>query len=74
MLMLALGLGGGALLFGAPILARLLVGKEGDPVGTTRVLQAIAIVMLIAALFIRPHSSETSAFPPPPDSPAAPGQ
>lgn len=74
LLMLALGIGGGAILFGAPILARLLVGREGDPVGITRVLQVIGIALLVGALFARPHREDTAAFPPPPDSPTVPAQ
>jgi hypothetical protein len=46
------------------------VGREGDRVGLTRIIQVVAVVLLIAALFLRPHSDETAAFPPPPDTPA----
>ena len=60
---------GVALLFGGRFLARAIVGKDGDPEGTTRVCQVIGALLLIAALFLRPYSDETAAFPPPPDTP-----
>ena len=69
-LMIVLVVAGIALFIGAPLVARLLVGRGGDPVGTTRIIQVIAVVLLIGALFLRPHSDETAAFPPPPDTPA----
>lgn len=59
----ALGLG---LLLGAPLLARLALGRR-DPVALTRILQAVAIVLLLGALLVRPHNPETAAFPPSPD-------
>ena len=65
--MLAL-VGLGIVLFlAAPLIGRLIVGREGDPVGITRVVQVIAVVLMVGALLIRPHSDETAAFPPPPD-------
>ena len=68
-LMLVLVGAGIALFIGAPAIARLLV-RGGDPVGTTRVIQVVAVVLMVSALFLRPHSDETAAFPPPPDTPA----
>ena len=68
-LMLVLAVGGIALFIAAPFLARLLV-RGADPVGTTRIIQVVAVVLLIGALFLRPQNDETAAFPPPPDSPA----
>lgn len=67
-LMMVLGVLGVALLLAAPLLARLVVGRDGDPGGATRIFQIIAVVLLIAALLFRPHQDETSAFPPPPDA------
>ena len=55
------------LLLTAPFLGRLLAGSGGDPVGITRIVLVVAAVLLLVALFIRPHSDETAAFPPPPD-------
>lgn len=55
------------LLIGAPALARLVVGREGDPGGLTRIFQGIAVILLLVALLVRPHQEETAAFPPPPD-------
>ena len=69
-LMIVLVVLGIALLVGAPVIARLVVGREGDPVGATRILQVVGAVLLVGALFLRPHSDETAAFPPPPDTPA----
>ena len=68
-LMLVLALAGIALFIAAPVVARLLV-RGADPVGATRIIQVVAVVLLIGALFLRPHSDETAAFPPPPDTPA----
>jgi hypothetical protein len=69
-LMIVLVVAGLALLVGAPFIARLVVGGRGDRVGLTRIIQVVAVVLLVAALFLRPHSDETAAFPPPPDTPA----
>lgn len=68
-IMIGLGVLGIALLLVAPLIARAMVGRDGDPTGTTRVLQGIAVVLLLAALLFRPHQDETAAFPPPPDAP-----
>jgi hypothetical protein len=68
--MLVLAAAGIALFIGAPFVARLVVGRDRDPVGTTRIIQVVAVVLLIGALFLRPHNDETAAFPPPPDTPA----
>ena len=68
-LMLVLVGAGIALFIAAPLVARMIVGRAGDPVGTTRVIQVVAVVLLIGALFLRPHNDETAAFPPPPDTP-----
>lgn len=68
-LMLGLGVLGIALLLAAPFIARLIVGRNGDPAAATRILQLLAVVLLVAALLFRPHQDETAAFPPPPDAP-----
>lgn len=67
-LMLALGIIGALLLLGGSTVARLVVGRDGDPVGLTRIFQVAGILLLLIALLLRPHSDETSAFPPPPDA------
>ena len=71
MLMISLGVGGVALLLAAPFLAKLIVGREADPTGLTRVIQGVAVILLVVALVFRPHQEETAAFPPPPDAPAS---
>ena len=65
--MLLLGGLGLLLLLGAPLLARLVVGAEGDPVGLKRIFWVIAAALLLLALLARPHNDQTSAFPPSPD-------
>lgn len=70
-LMIALAVLGIALLVAAPLIARAVVGRDGDPTGLTRLIQGLAVVLLVVALVFRPHQSETAAFPPPPDAPAA---
>ena len=70
-LMLGLGALGVALLLAAPYMARLIVGRGGDPAGTTRIFQLLAVILLVAALLFRPHQDETAAFPPPPDAPSS---
>ena len=67
--MIVLAAVGIALLLAGPLLARLLVGRDGDPTGATRIFQLAGVVLLVAALLFRPHQSETAAFPPPPDAP-----
>ena len=67
-LMIGLGVVGILLLLGAGRLARLIVGADADPMGLTRILQGLAVVLLLVALIFRPHQSETAAFPPPPDA------
>ncbi|MEX2582724.1 MAG: hypothetical protein WD766_05600 [Gemmatimonadota bacterium] len=67
--MIVLGALGIALLLSAPLLARLVVGRQGDPVGLTRIIQVVAVALLVGALFARPRNLDTTAVPPPPDSP-----
>ena len=67
-LMIALAGLGIVLLLAAPLLGRMIVGREGDPAGATRILQGVAVVLLLAALVFRPHQEGTAAFPPPPDA------
>ncbi len=62
------GIGVGLLLAG-PLLARMVVGRRpggGDPVGMARVLQALAVVLLVTALLLR-SGHKVSAFGPAPD-------
>jgi hypothetical protein len=66
-LMLLLGGVGLILLFAAPVLARLVVGRTGDPVGLKRIFWVVAAVLILAAVIVRPHSDSTAAFPPGPD-------
>ena len=65
-LMIGLAIVGIALLLTAPLVARAVIGREGDATGLTRLIQGLAVVLLIIALVFRPHRSETAAFPPPP--------
>lgn len=65
--MIGLAALGVILLVVAPFLARLIVGREGDPIGITRILQGVGVILLLGALLFRPHQEETAAFPPPPD-------
>lgn len=73
-LMLVLGGLGLLLLFTAPLLARLAVGAEGDPVGLKRILWVVAAALLLMAVVIRPHDETTAAFPPSPDQMDSSGQ
>ncbi len=66
MLMLLLALAGIALLLTGPLLARWM-GRAEDAAGLGRIIQAVGIVLLLAALLVRPHNPENSAFPPPPE-------
>jgi hypothetical protein len=67
-LMVVLAVAGLLLLVSAPFLARLLT-RGHDPVGMTRILLAVAVVLLVAALLVRPHNEATAVFKPPPDAP-----
>src|SRR5690606_16690836 len=60
-LTIGLAVVGLALLFGAPLLARLVL-RRADTVALTRILQAVAVVLLLGALLVRPHNPETAAF------------
>lgn len=65
--MLFLGCAGLLLLVAAPLLARFVVGVNGDPVGLRLILWAVAVVLLVLALLVRPHDDRTAVFPPSPD-------
>ena len=67
LLMATLTVLGLALFLSARLIARIVVGREGDSTPLTRMLQAVAIALLIAALLARPHNPDTSAIPPHPD-------
>jgi hypothetical protein len=67
-MMILVAVGAIALLLAAPLIARAIVGPDGDPAGLTRIIQGVAVVLLVVALVFRPHSDETAAFPPPPDA------
>jgi hypothetical protein len=64
-LMIALGTLGLLLLFGGPLLARWVLRGSRDPVGMGRLLQLVGILLLVAAVMLRPHNPATAAFPPP---------
>ena len=66
-LTLLLGVSGAALLLAGPFVARLVV-RRGDPMGLGWVLQAVGILLLVAALLVRPHNPDNAAFPPPPEA------
>lgn len=66
--MVVLAVAGIALLLSAPLIARVAVGRGNDPIALTRILQAAAVVLIIAALLLRPSNPETSAVPGPPDA------
>lgn len=68
MLMIGLIVLGLVLLFAAPWLARLVI-RDRDPVALTRMIQAVAIIVLVVALLISPRSPESTAFPPPVEGP-----
>jgi len=69
--MIVLAATGVALLATAPFLARFLSRGSPDPVGLTRILQGLAIVLLLGALLVRPFNPTTAAIPPSPNRPAA---
>jgi len=68
MITIGLTILGICLLLAAPFLGRVIVGTKGDPMAVTRVLQGVAVLLLVAALLFRPYRPETAAFPPPPDA------
>lgn len=63
--LLALGL---LLLFASPWLARLIT-RGGDAGGLTRILQAVALIILVVALLTMPRSPQSTAFPEPEQGP-----
>lgn len=63
---LVLALGGIALFLLAPLIARLAM-RGRDPMALTRILQLVAVLMLVGALFIKPYNPDNTAIPPPPD-------
>jgi hypothetical protein len=66
--MVVLAAAGVGLLFAAPLIARRIVGPGRDSLGARRILQIIAGVLLIGALFARPYNPDTSAIPPSPNT------
>jgi uncharacterized membrane protein YdcZ (DUF606 family) len=66
MVMIMLGTAGILLFCGGPLLAR-LVRRGGDPAALARLLQIVGILLMIAALLVRPQSPATAAFPRTPD-------
>lgn len=66
--MVVLAIAGLALLITAPVLAKAVVGRERDPMAITRVLQILAVALLVGALFARPYNPETAAVPPSPNA------
>jgi uncharacterized membrane protein YdcZ (DUF606 family) len=67
-MMVYLVLAGVAIFFAAPLLGRLMM-RGRDPVALVRVLQLVGVILMVAALLIRPYNRETTAVPPPPDLP-----
>lgn len=67
--MIVMVLAGIALFVSAPLIGRLLTRHKRDPLALVRILQLLGIILLVAALLIRPYNRETTAVPPPPDSP-----
>jgi hypothetical protein len=67
--MIVLAVAGITLLLTAPLLARVILGRKRDPIALVRMIQLIAVGLLVAALFSRPYNRETTAVPPPPDAP-----
>lgn len=66
MLMLLLVVVGVVLLLTGPLLARWM-GRAEDAAGLGRIIQVVGVVLLVAALLVRPHNPENTAFPPPPE-------
>jgi hypothetical protein len=66
--MIVLAVAGVGLLLAAPVIAQLIVGRDRDSLGARRILQIIAGVLLIGALFARPYNPDTSAVPPSPNT------
>jgi predicted transporter len=67
--MIVLVLAGIAIFVSAPLLGKLIMRGRRDPVALIRILQLVGIILLVAALLIRPYNRETTAVPPPPDAP-----
>ena len=67
--MIVMALAGIGLFVSAPLVGRLLMGRKGDPVALVRIIQLLGIVLFVTALLIRPYNRETTAVPPPPDTP-----
>jgi hypothetical protein len=67
-MMIVLAIAGFGLLIVAPLIARLILGRNRDSVALVRMIQVAAIAMLIAALIVSPYNRETTATPPPPDA------
>lgn len=65
LVLLALGL---ILLFAAPWITRMVI-QDRDSVALTRIIQAVALVILVMALLLWPREPESTAFPPPPEGP-----
>jgi hypothetical protein len=70
-LMVVLSVAGIALLLAGPLVARAVVGSRWDPTPIGRILRGVGVILLIAALFVRPHNPSTGAIPSAPDQPAA---
>ena len=66
--MIVLAVVGIGLLFTAPLLARLILGRKRDYVALMRMIQVVAVALLIAALIVSPYNRETTATPPAPDA------
>ena len=68
--MLVLAAAGIALLLAGPLIARVVIGSRRDPTPVGWILRGLGVILLFAALFVRPYDPSTAAVPPSPNQPA----